>query len=82
MKIGNYLSFSFPIENGLKQGDILSPLLFNFTLEYAVRKVQETRLGRDMHGTHQVLAYENDVNLTGNHIRTVERNADVLLTFQ
>jgi len=27
----------FPIRNGLKQGDALSPLLFNFPLEYAIR---------------------------------------------
>ena len=40
LKKGNYLSSSFPIENGLKQGDALSPLLFNFCLEYAIRKVQ------------------------------------------
>jgi hypothetical protein len=26
----------FPIRNGLKQGDTLSPLLFNFALEYAI----------------------------------------------
>ena len=37
IKIGNYLSSSFPIENSLKQGDVLSPLLFNFALEYAIR---------------------------------------------
>ena len=42
VKIGNYLSSSFPIENGLKQGDALSPLLFNFALENAINKVQET----------------------------------------
>jgi hypothetical protein len=41
VRIGKHLSDSFPIQNGLKQGDALSPLLFNFALEYAFRKVQE-----------------------------------------
>ena len=42
VRFGNYLSSSFPIENGLKQGDALLPLLFNVALEYAIRKIQET----------------------------------------
>ena len=63
----------------MKQGDALSPLLFNFGLEYAIRKVQETNLGLGMNGTHQVLAYADDVNLIIDDIRTIERNADVLL---
>jgi hypothetical protein len=41
VRIGKHLSDSFPIKNGLKQGDALSPLPFNFVLEYAIRKVQE-----------------------------------------
>jgi hypothetical protein len=41
VRIGKHLSDSFPIQNGLKQGDALSPLLFNYALEYAIRKVQE-----------------------------------------
>ena len=57
------MSSSFPIENGLKEGDALSPLLFDIDLEYAIRKVQETNLGLDMNSTHQVLAYRDDVNL-------------------
>jgi hypothetical protein len=32
VRIGKYLPDSFPIQNGLKQGDVLSPLLFNFAL--------------------------------------------------
>jgi hypothetical protein len=28
-------------ENGLKQGDALSPLIFNFALEYAIWRIQE-----------------------------------------
>ena len=48
-----------------------------FSLEYAIRKVQETNLGLDMNGTHQVLAYVDDVNLIGDDIRTIERNAEI-----
>ena len=73
------MSSSFPAENSLEQEDVLSPLLFNFTLQYAIRNVQETNLGLDMKGTHQVLAYVDDVNLINDVKRTIERKTDVLL---
>jgi hypothetical protein len=38
---GKHLSDNFAIKNGLKQRDALLPLLFNFVLEYGIRKVQE-----------------------------------------
>jgi len=40
VRVGTILSDMFPIRNGLKQGDILSPLLFNFGLKCAIRRVQ------------------------------------------
>ena len=40
VRVGKNLSDMFPIRNGLKQQDALSPLLFNCALEYAIRRVQ------------------------------------------
>ena len=40
VRVGKNLSDMFPIRNGLKQGDALTPLLFNFALEYTIRRVQ------------------------------------------
>jgi len=38
VRVGKNFSHRFPTRNGLKQGDALSPLLFNFALEYAIRR--------------------------------------------
>jgi hypothetical protein len=70
---------SFLIQNGLKRGDALSPLLFNFALAYAIRKVQENHAGLKFNGTHQLLAYADDVNLLGDNIDTINGNTQTLI---
>jgi hypothetical protein len=76
VRIGKHLSDSFPIRNGLKQGDALSPLLFKFALENAIRKVQENQVGLKLNGTHQRLAYTDDMNLLGDNIDTINENTE------
>jgi hypothetical protein len=48
------LSESFPIQNGLKQGSALSPLLSNVASEYAIKKVQGNQVGLKLNGAYQL----------------------------
>jgi hypothetical protein len=50
--------FKLNLQNGLKQGSALSPLLFYFVFQHGIVKFQEYRVGLKLNGTHQLLAYE------------------------
>ena len=54
-------------------------MLFNFTLEYAIRRVQVNQDGLKLNGTHQLLAYADDVNMLGGRVHTVKENGEVLI---
>ena len=79
VRVGKNVSDRFPISNGLRQGDALSPLIFNFALEYAIRRVQVNLDGLKLNGTHQLLAYADDVNILGGGIQTLQENAKSLV---
>ena len=49
----------------ITKGDALSPMLFNFALEYATGRVHVNQDGLKVNGTHQLLAYADNVKYTG-----------------
>ena len=77
--VGKHLSDMFLIRNGLKQGDALSPVLFNFALEYAISKLQVNQDGLKLNATHQLLVYAYGVNVLGGSVHTTKNNTEALL---
>jgi hypothetical protein len=78
VRIGKRLSDSFPTKNDLKQAEALSPLLYDFVLQYAIRKFQQNLVGRKLNGTQQLLAYADDVKLLGNNIVNINQKTETL----
>jgi hypothetical protein len=78
--IGKNPSDAFDVQNGLKQEGASSPLLFNFVLEYAIRKVQENQDLMELNET-QLLIFADGVNILGKHIHinAVKKNKEALL---
>jgi hypothetical protein len=75
VQVGKHLSDMFPIKNGLKQGDDLSPFLLNFALEYTTRRVQVNQYGLKLNGTSQIIVYTDDFNILGGsvHERKIQK---------
>jgi len=74
IRVGKHLSDMFLIINGLKQGDAVSPLLFNFASEYTIRKVQVDQDGLILNSTPRLLVYADDVNMLGGGVHSIKKN--------
>jgi hypothetical protein len=48
-------------------------MLFNFALEYVIKKVQENQIKLKLNGTHHLLVYADDVNLLGDTTDTKKK---------
>jgi hypothetical protein len=68
----------FPILNGLKE-DALSSFIFDFAVEYAIRKVQEIQEGLELNGTHQLLVCGDEVKLVTGNINITKKNTEAVL---
>ena len=78
-RVGKNLFDMIPVRNDLKQGDALSPLLFNFALEYAIRRVQVNLDGLKRSGAYQLLVYAADVNIYWEEETRQKENTEVLV---
>jgi len=64
VKLGNEMSMAFKIKSGLRQGDAMSPILFNMALESVVREMSNGDAWSPHRGL--LLAYADDIIITGN----------------
>jgi hypothetical protein len=69
----------FLIRTEIKRGDALMPLLFNFDLQFAIMNAQETQTMLNLKGTHQLLAYADDINLLEDNIYAIKKHTETLI---
>jgi len=77
VQVGKNLFDMFHIRNGLRQGDSLSPLLFNFVLEYAIRMVKVNQDGLK----HTSLWFMPTmlIYVLGGSVHTIKKNTEAVL---
>jgi len=54
-------------------------LIFNFALEYAIRRNEVNQDGLKLNGTHQPSVHADYVNILGGSVHTTKQNTDALV---
>jgi len=78
VKFGNGTSDSFEVSTGLKQGDALSPVLFNLALEKMIRSMP-IRQGIELLSNSTLLAYADNIFIIGSTRQDVAIKTNDLL---
>jgi len=79
IKISNSTSQFFKVATGLRQGDALSPILFNLVLEKIVREMNISEgitLGQSKIG---LLVYADDIAIIGDNIEIMKTHCKKLM---
>ena len=58
---------------------VLSPLLFSFALEYAIRRFQENRIELELNGKQELLIYADDFYILGENLQTITEKTEIFI---
>jgi hypothetical protein len=72
VKVQTDLTTTFKIEQGLKQGNGLAPMIFNLVLEYVIRKLPVDANGTLEFKMCQIVGYADDICLLGRSLRSLK----------
>lgn len=78
VRLQSDLSKTFDVSSGLRQGDGLSPLLFNIALDKVIRNSAINWTGTLVHKSQQLFAYADDLDIVGRNAQTVVRGFQAL----
>lgn len=79
VRVGRSISEAFSIHNGLKQGDVMPPLLFNVVMEYLVREMRQTARGGTPDKKVLLLPYADDLDITSERRENMVCYAEALI---
>jgi hypothetical protein len=79
--MGSSDSIKIQLKRGVKQGDRLSPLLFDVTLDPIIEAINSGTTGIDMAGTNvSILAFADDIVLIANNTTITAREQLTMLS--